>query len=119
MQDSVVPNMTESLKRLRWLVSAAALISVPGFGAAAPVLYSAPAHESPVRADPDDLLLLPGDGLSASDRVAYRSARGVRGIAGHPAASAVPAEPTATIGYADVVGTSDVPRTLTIRLPRV
>ena len=111
--------MAESSKHLCWLVSAAALVSVPGFAAAAPVLYSAPAHESPVRADPDDLLLLPGDGLSASDRVVYASIRGVQGIARHPVASAVPAEPTATIGFADVVGTSDVPRTLTVRLPRV
>jgi len=90
-----------------------------GVQAATPVLYSQPALQSPVRADPDDLLLLPGDGLSATDRVVYMPARNARGELVHPQTSSVPVNPTASIGFADVVNASDVPNTLTIRLPKV
>jgi hypothetical protein len=38
-----------------------------------PSLFSQPAHESPVRADPGDLLLLPGYGFSAGDTVVYQA----------------------------------------------
>jgi hypothetical protein len=41
--------------------------------AAAPVLYTQPAYESPVRGDPDDLLLLSGSGLSGADTVVYQA----------------------------------------------
>ena len=85
--------------------------------AAAPRIYSQPTHESPVRADPDDLLLLPGDGLSSSDRVVYSLLRDPTRDAGHPPTNVIPAEPTASVGFADVVSTVDVPYTLTIRLP--
>src|SRR5215467_3781629 len=40
-------------------------------GAAPALLYSQPAYESPVRGDPNDLLLLPGYGLTRKDVVVY------------------------------------------------
>ena len=39
----------------------------------APTLYGTSAYESPVRADPDDLLLLPGSSLAGNDTVVYRA----------------------------------------------
>ena len=40
------------------------LLAAPQAHATAPTLFSKPANESPVRADPDDLLTLPGDGFA-------------------------------------------------------
>jgi hypothetical protein len=53
--------------------------------AAAPVLYSQPAYESPVRGDPDDLLLLAGDGLAVNDTVVYQSVSNTTQMPAHPA----------------------------------
>ena len=81
----------------------------------APVLYHLPAYESPVRADPDDLLVLAGAGLSAGDTIVYRAfASG--NAAGHPADP--PENSTAESGLADVVNAQNVPLQLTIRLPK-
>lgn len=68
----------------------------------APILYGNPAYESPVRAGPDELLLLPGSGLEASDRVVFQR---------NDTGSAPP-------GSAEIVSTADVPNSLTIRLPQ-
>jgi hypothetical protein len=70
--------------------------------AASPTLYSNPAYESPVRAGPDELLLLPGAGLAASDRVVFQRSD----------------DPSAPMGSAEIVSMADVPNSLTIRLPQ-
>lgn len=84
--------------------------------AAAPTLYRQPAYESPQRADPDDLLLLAGYGFAADDVVIYRAFQEGSPVPAVPAA--VPDQPTAEAGYAAAVSTSDVPYSLTIKLPR-
>jgi hypothetical protein len=109
----------------------ATLLRVPGvcgalavcsFGTAelalgTPHLYSAPAHESPVRADPDDLLLLPGYGLAASDRVVYSVLRDTAAALLPPRLADIPLEQTRAAGFADVVSVADTPYSLTVRLP--
>ncbi len=71
-------------------------------------------YESPVRAGPDDLVVLAGDGLSAQDVVVYQAF-----AAGEPAPeppAAVPAHSTADLGVADIVSAQSA-LMLTIRLP--
>jgi len=82
-----------------------ALLLVAALGpalASGPTLYSQPAYESPVRAGPDELLLLPGAGLAASDRVIFQRSDDF----------------SAPVGSAEIVSTADVPNSLTIRLPQ-
>jgi hypothetical protein len=81
--------------------------------ATAPHLYSQAAYQSPVQADPDDLLLLAGDGLSADDRVVYRSSREE---SPSPPAE-IPARSSALLGVAPVVSAAGAPYQLIIRLP--
>ncbi len=81
---------------------------------AAPALYSQPAYESPVRGDPDDLLLLAGFGLSASDTVVYRAVSNTTQLPVHPAS--VPTNSTATEGVADLVSAANAPYSLTVHL---
>jgi uncharacterized repeat protein (TIGR01451 family) len=83
--------------------------------AAAPILYGTPAYQSPVRADPDDLLLLPGYGLSGGDSVVYRAISGGIAQPEHPAAR--PNHSTEMIGLADLVSAADAPYALTVHLP--
>src|ERR1700690_2362057 len=85
--------------------------------AAAPVIYSSPAYQSPVRADPDDLLLLPGYGLSSTDRVVYLAIPTTTGKMEHPAAA--PEQSTESAGIAELATAVDVPYSLTVRLPEV
>jgi hypothetical protein len=86
-------------------------------GSIAASLFSTPDHESPVRADPDDLLLLPGINLSSSDTVVYQA---VTNTAHSPAVpAAIPAANTARSGIADLVSVGDAPYSLTIHLPSV
>lgn len=85
--------------------------------AAAPRLYDQPGYESPVRGEPDDLVLLAGDGFSADNVVVYGAiadtTRPVMPPMGPPSAS------TAEAGIAPVVNWAGLPRSLTIRLPAV
>jgi uncharacterized repeat protein (TIGR01451 family) len=85
--------------------------------AAPPVIYSSPAYQSPVRADPDDLLLLPGYALSSTDRVVYRAISTTTGKMEHPAAA--PEQSTESAGIAELVTAVDAPYSLTVRLPEV
>lgn len=80
-----------------------------------PQLYHQDFFEGPVRADPDDLLLLAGNGLTAEDQVVYQALTD----AGHvpPAPLELPAQSTAENGLATVVSAADVPYSLTVRLP--
>ena len=89
----------------------------PYASATPPILYSQPANESPVRAEPDDLLLLPGLGFSASDKIVYVQVTNTTASLTPPSLSSVPVVPTAALGFADVASTRDVPYSLTAHLP--
>jgi uncharacterized repeat protein (TIGR01451 family) len=82
---------------------------------AAPALYRAPANESPVRADPDDLLLLPGYALAGNNTVVYRAVADTTQALMAPATT--PTANTASSGVADLVSSADAPYSLTIHLP--
>jgi hypothetical protein len=90
-----------------------ALIIAAYAQAAAPRLYRQPAYESTVRGEPDDLLLIAGYGLSKDDRVVYRAVNASQMV--HPGMP--PASSDARSGVADVVNKSNVPYSLTVRLP--
>src|ERR1700742_486504 len=89
--------------------------AVPAW-AAAPILYHQAHHETPVAGEPDDLLLIPGYGFHADDRVVYEAVKGVEGPT-HPRDP--PQQTTATRGVADVASSAGIPYSLTIRLPKV
>jgi hypothetical protein len=81
----------------------------------APHLYEQPGYESPVRASGDDLLLLPGIDLAASDTVVYQSLSDTRVLPAHPAT--IPGTSTAASGVADIASAADVPYSLAIHMP--
>jgi hypothetical protein len=85
--------------------------------AAAPVLYNQPAYESPVRGDPDDLLLLSGSGLSGADTVVYQAIANSTSPPGHPAS--IPLQTSAAQGVAPIINAADAPYAVTIYLPEV
>ena len=96
------------------LVSAKALIaSSPALAAPAKLLRTL-SYETPVRAGPDELLLLAGDGLDRNDRVVYEAVGPNAGPEDHPAL--IPARNAARIGTAAVVR-SDGPYSLVVHLP--
>jgi hypothetical protein len=70
-----------------------------------------------VRADPDDLLLLPGYGFSADDRVVYQAVSDTTKMPSRP--RRLPAHATADVGIVDVVSVENLPYSLTIKLPEV
>src|ERR1700694_5865143 len=84
--------------------------------AAAPTLYRQPAYESPVRGEPDDLLLIAGYGFAADDRVVFQSVGAATESLQHP--DTVPTASTAELGIVEVVSTANVPHSLTVRLPK-
>ena len=86
-------------------------------GADTPVLYSESTHQSPLRADPDDLILLPGYGFASTDQVVYQALGNSTARLVHPVA--VPETSTRTLGVADVVSAADAPYALAIHLPTV
>jgi hypothetical protein len=79
-----------------------------------PVLYSQPAYESPVRGDPDDLLLLSGSGLSGADTVVYAAVGNTTSLP--PTPLSVPVQNSATQGALAVVNASDAPYALAVHL---
>jgi len=83
----------------------------------APVIYSQPALESPVRGDPDDLLLLPGGGFSTNDTVVYARVEDTTALVALPSRS--PGASDESQGVAAVVSYWNVPYSLTVRLPSV
>ena len=97
------------------LLVSGAWIYPAGAATPAPTLYHQPAYESPVRADPDDLLVLAGDGLSADDAIVYRAFASGK-LAAHPAG--LPGKSTAEFGLGDIVNAESAPLQLTIRLPK-
>jgi hypothetical protein len=80
-----------------------------------PIIYSASAYQSPVRAGADDLLLLPGYGFSGDDIVVYRAIDDAPPRLTPPAG--IPSTSDASFGVADVVSVVDAPFSLTIHLP--
>jgi hypothetical protein len=103
----------------RWLVvgSLAMQLSLaPGTTQATPpTLYSQPANESPVRADPGDLLILPGYGLHVTDTVVYMALSDTTAPLNPP--QSVPVESTSTSGVAKVVSALNAPHSLVVELP--
>lgn len=112
-------------KRARWLRTTTALIAILPLilvsarrcHAVAPILYHSSGYQSPVVADPDDLLLLPGYGLAASDTVVYLAVTNAARAIQPP--RFIPPQATSEAGFADVVSVVDTPYSLTIRLPAV
>jgi hypothetical protein len=80
-----------------------------------PQLYHSAAYQSPVRGEPDDLLLLPGYGFAADDAVVYRAISTTANALLAP--SFMPDRSTAESGIAAVVSAADIPFSLTIQLP--
>lgn len=83
--------------------------------AAVPQLLRTPGFEAPVHGDPDDLLLLPGWGFEAGDRVVYRQERGGSRPDVHPETPA--AKSTEISGTAPIVQAGE--HALIVRLPAV
>lgn len=82
-----------------------------------PLLYRQPGYESPVVGEPGDLLLIAGYGLAADDEVIYQAIDAAPERMPHPAS--IPAQRTATLGWADIVGVADIPYSVTVRLPDI
>jgi hypothetical protein len=85
--------------------------------AAPPQLYRQSAQESPVRGEPDDLLLLAGYGFAVDDTVVYRALQDT--TEGLTAPIQIPAHSSAEFGVAPIVNSTDVPYSLTIKLPQI
>jgi len=98
------------------LLCACSLSGTP-FGAvtAAPAVYTQPAYESPVRGDPDDLLLIPGDGLAGDDTVVYQAVSDTTQLPSPPVYP--PATSNAALGVADLANTTGAPHSLAVHLP--
>ena len=92
----------------------AAFLAAP-VRATAPVLYTQPAYESPVRGDPDDLLLLSGSGLSGVDTVVYMGIANPQAPPPHP--EVIPSLTSSRRGVIDIVNAADAPYALTVHLP--
>jgi hypothetical protein len=92
------------------------LLANAGAMAAAPQVYRQAAYESPVRGEPDDLLLLAGYGFAADDTVVYRAVPDTTEFLAAP--NHVPVRSNAESGVAPVVSAADVPYSLTIKLPQ-
>jgi hypothetical protein len=90
------------------------------FATNAPVLYRATFHQSPVRGEPDDVLLLAGSGFSSTDRVVYTRLGDTTQPLVPPAS--VPTTSTDVQGVASVVDLANPPDpldSLTVKLPTV
>lgn len=83
--------------------------------ATTPLLFDEPNYQSPVRAAGDDLLLLPGINLSATDTVVYQALTDTRVLPAPP--SPIPTTSTAASGVGDIASAAEAPYALTVRLP--
>src|SRR5262245_60465923 len=81
---------------------------------AAPVLYSSPFLQSPVRGGPRDLLILAGADFAVGDRVVYKRMSDSDPLTppGVP-----PPLPTPDWGFAPVVSVANVPASIVVKLP--
>jgi hypothetical protein len=76
-----------------------------------------PSYESPVRADPDDLLMIAGVGFQPTDRVVYVVTESLTAPVAHP--PSIPRETNAVSGTAPIVLVGIPPYAITVRLPKV
>jgi len=83
--------------------------------AAPPTLYHQSAYQSPVRGEPDDLLLLAGDGFAPTDIVIYQATCKSQQDPTPPGNA--PIESTDDSGIAPVVSTATTPSSIVVRLP--
>jgi hypothetical protein len=88
--------------------------AAPAAYCAAPSVMHTPGYESPVRAGPDDLIMIGGTGFHASDRVVYAAANGPAANQ-HP--DAVPQHSDAARGVAPLVQIGDPAYAITVRMP--
>ena len=102
-------------RRAVTLLLAIAIVQASPAGARAPTPYSRPNFQSPVHGDPDDLLLIPGDGFSADDVVVYRAIEDTTQNPSQP--ESIPARSDVHEGTAPVVFTGNIPYSLTVKLP--
>ena len=108
---------SRALRNPTWMILAtlALFCHAAPVGATPPVIFSQAAYQSPVRGDPGDLLILAGDGFSATDTVVYQA---IGNTTQTPAApSAIPIQSDANAGVAPVISSLDVPHSLTVLLP--
>jgi hypothetical protein len=98
------------------MAALAVLLVGANAAAAPPQLFRQAAYESPVRGDPDDLLLLAGDGFAGDDTVVYRALANTTESIAVP--TRVPTQSTADFGVAPIVSSADAPHSLTVRLPQ-
>ena len=81
-----------------------------------PTLYALPFHQSPVRADPDDLLTLAGHGLVPGSTVVYRRLS----VTADPLPPlGIPPASTGEEGIAPVVSETAIPHNIVVKLPEV
>ena len=99
---------------LACLISGGLLLGSEHTWATPPALYGQPAYESPVRGDPDDLLLLSGSGLSGADTIVYEAVANTTSLP--PTPSSVPLHNLATQGTLTVINSSDAPYALAVHL---
>jgi hypothetical protein len=90
------------------------LLSPPAHAQGA-TIYGQPEYQSPVRGDPDDLLMLAGGGFSLADVVIYSLVKDTSRALVKP--RDMPTVTDETQGMAPVVSYGNVPQSLTIRLP--
>src|SRR5262245_8243348 len=83
------------------LGACALMFAVGGLFAAAPKVFKDPFRQSPVRAEPNDLLLIGGDGFGVTDKVVYKIVTNTASPPAHPATP--PATNTASTGKCTVI----------------
>ena len=96
---------------------AIAILRTAPASATPPSVYSRPNYQSPVHGDPDDLLLIPGDGFAPDDMVVYRALEDTTRRPSPP--QSIPTRSDGHEGIAAVVSTANIPYSLTIKLPAV
>ena len=105
--------------RSHWATNVVCVIGALCIGALAraqpPILYSQPGYQSPVRGEPDDLLMLPGFGFAKGDVVVYARLADTTRIPKPP--TEIPASSSAAQGVARVVSYHGAPNALTVLLP--
>jgi hypothetical protein len=106
-----------ALSRVAVALAWAALATAAPALAAPPRLYQDPFRQSPVRGEPDDLLMIAGSGFAEGDVVVYRRLVDTTLPLGLP--SSVPQVSTANEGVAPVASYANVPDSLTVHLPSV
>jgi hypothetical protein len=92
-------------------------VAINAYAVAPIVLYSDPLRESPVRAVPDELMIIAGSGLSSTNAVVYLKIDNTTLPLVHP--NSVPSSNTSITGVAAIVASNDAPQALTVRLPAV